>query len=265
MDGFYSGVELRWLMASTEWPEALEFQDMVLAYRTAFQDALRGTRVADAASLGHKESTMASMISTYNPKKVELLPRAAYDVLMQWMPDHFASFYAPQDDPRARISRQVQRVTDILHGGLEYATPKRSARNSYILFNDASNTASTPRAGQIASIFLHSRLEQDSEIISAFIEVDAYEELSPSDSPKDPYRTFAGLNTRLVYNRVASRVLIPLDRVVCHFAALVYRPPGIEKDCVVVRSLDRVRALSLSSRLLRIDTHFDPTSNRAET
>ncbi|KAI0655866.1 hypothetical protein C8Q70DRAFT_883543, partial [Cubamyces menziesii] len=47
MRGFYSGVELRWLMDSTIWPEFAAYKDMLSAYGAAFRDATRGTRVSD--------------------------------------------------------------------------------------------------------------------------------------------------------------------------------------------------------------------------
>ena len=36
---FYAGAELRWLMASTEWPETDEFRDLLEAFNRAYQDA----------------------------------------------------------------------------------------------------------------------------------------------------------------------------------------------------------------------------------
>ncbi|RDX44049.1 hypothetical protein OH76DRAFT_1299183, partial [Lentinus brumalis] len=44
---FCAAAELRWLIASTDWPETDEFRDMLEAFNRAYQDAARGTRVVD--------------------------------------------------------------------------------------------------------------------------------------------------------------------------------------------------------------------------
>ena len=64
----------------------------------------------------------------------------------------------------------------------------------------------------------------------------------------DPYRVFPELDTRLYYASLddASTHVIHISDIVCHFAAHFYKPDGIDRDCVVVRSLDQVR-LSLQS------------------
>lgn len=44
---FCAGAELRWLIASTEWPDTEEFRDLLNALERTYQDAARGTQSVD--------------------------------------------------------------------------------------------------------------------------------------------------------------------------------------------------------------------------
>ncbi|KAI0646436.1 hypothetical protein C8Q79DRAFT_926401 [Trametes meyenii] len=57
MRGFYSGAELRRLMASTQWPGEEVYNDMVAAFHAAFSDAVRGTLVSDIVALDDNQGS----------------------------------------------------------------------------------------------------------------------------------------------------------------------------------------------------------------
>ncbi|RPD81756.1 hypothetical protein L226DRAFT_451552 [Lentinus tigrinus ALCF2SS1-7] len=239
MDGFYAGAELRRLMATIEWPHSPEYHDMMEAYHRAFQDTARGTRVSDTRSLGHEQATAESIRAAYDSgSKLTALDPNLYPALLRWMPSGFASFYANAEDSRPRVAPHVCRASSISHLGLIFATRQHSRRNSFVIFTHPETGDKT--AGQIADIFLHARVEGGTRVIAAFVAMDVYAGLTDVHAKMDPYRAFTSLDTRLYYNYFQSTVLVRLDDVLAHFAALTYTPEAIGVECIVARSLDRV-------------------------
>ncbi|CDO75810.1 hypothetical protein BN946_scf184951.g8 [Trametes cinnabarina] len=237
MNGFYAAVGLRELMATVEWPDAVEYRDMMDAYRRAFQDTSRGTRVTDASSLGHEQATADSIHTAYDRGNSVTLDRPFYQALLRWMPAGFAPYYATADDSRPRIAPHVQRAPSISHLGLTFATRQHGTRNSFVIFTHPDNASKC--AGQIVDIVIHSRIEGDARVLAAFVVVDVYADLTPTHSEMDPYRRFRDLETRLYYNHFQQTVLIKLEDVVAHFASLTYTPANIGVECIVARPLDR--------------------------
>ncbi|OJT11998.1 hypothetical protein TRAPUB_11455, partial [Trametes pubescens] len=244
MRGFYSGAELRWLMASTEWPADDTYAEMVSAYESAFQDAIRGTRVSDVLAL-NSESVDGGI--SYDVAKQVRLERELYETLLKYMPPSFASHYGDVEDARPRIAPYVQHIHSTQKGGLTFATRTHGRRDSYVLLA-TSNGQGQLRPGQISDILLHTRLENHKQIVSTFVIVDAFAELVDSDVTHDPFRAYPELETRLCYNRSDSQLFVPLDDIVSHFAALVYEPAEIGKECIVCRSLDRSTGTTARNR-----------------
>ena len=57
----------------------------------------------------------------------------------------------------------------------------------------------------------------------------------------DLFASFPELETRLYYNEFYPEArVIRLADMISHFAALIYTPEEIAKECIVARSLDRV-------------------------
>ncbi|KAJ8457610.1 hypothetical protein ONZ51_g11431 [Trametes cubensis] len=225
MRGFYCGAELRGLMGSIQWPDHDAYKDMVAAYNAAFSEKIRGTRVSDMAA-----SAFGLANVTYDVKQQVGLSRERYDGLLRYMPPTFTSFYAGSDDSRPRLAPYVQHVRKALHSGVLFATRAHSARDSYVLVKSVSQGHTSLRAGQISDIFLHSRLEDGKSVVSTFVVVDMFVELSSDDAAYDPFRTYPELNTRLCYNRSDSQIVVPLEDLSCHFAALVYTPTELDKE-----------------------------------
>ncbi|CDO76809.1 hypothetical protein BN946_scf185033.g6 [Trametes cinnabarina] len=237
MNGFYSGAGLRELISTFNWPDYNEYRDMMDAYRHAFQDTSRGTRVSDTSSLGHGQATADAITATYDSNELVKLDLPLYAALLRWTPPEFASFYASAEDSRPRIAPYVQHIPSVNHLGLTFATCQHGRRNSFVIFNHPDTAIQT--AGQVVDILLHSRIEGNAQVVAAFVVVNMFAELSAAHAAIDPYRNFTALNTRLYYNRFQSMVLIRLEDVVAHFAALTYTPSRIGVECIVARSLDR--------------------------
>ncbi|KAH9846514.1 hypothetical protein C2E23DRAFT_872323 [Lenzites betulinus] len=236
ISGFYSGVELRHLMGSMQWPEDEGYSDMMAAYDVAFRDATKGTRVSDALAQATRDED-----NVYDAKKQVQLDRGQYDAFIRFMPPNFASAYA-DDDERPRIAPYVQHVRNTRQAGLTFSTRTHGKRDSYVFIRDSSNDALAPRPGQISDLFLHKRLENGIAVVSTFAVIDLFAPLTDSDRTHDPFRAYPALNTWLCYNRFSCQIVVPLEDIVAHFAALVYTSEDIGQECIVCRSLDRVSA-----------------------
>ncbi len=253
---FYAGAELRWLTASTDWPDTPEFQELLSAFERTYQDAARGTRVTDV--LG----AVPGLLGTANPPFHELfktlddlrLDRALYDQLLRIVniihssstPSMFIPFDNDLDDKRARLIPHARPLSKFEVNRAIYGTHSKNIRNSFVCFRDpASEDPSLVRAGQISEIFLHRRIPDGGEaLVEPFVVLDEYIPLSPEHVARDPYRHYPLLETKLYYNRFLEHgVVIRPPDILCHFAAFVYTPEHIDEPCVVVRSLDRVCTL----------------------
>ncbi|KAI0710497.1 hypothetical protein C8Q76DRAFT_592296, partial [Earliella scabrosa] len=138
------------------------------------------------------------------------------------------------------LNDRVNYIRKLRRDGMTFATRKSAIRNSFILFEDPLEPSDELRAGQISEIFLHGRREGARVVVESFILVDEYRCLNTHDAEKDPYRRFPDLQTRLFYNDfLPTSRLIRLEDVRCHFAALICTPQGLDKQCMVARSLDR--------------------------
>ncbi|KAI0675875.1 hypothetical protein C8Q78DRAFT_988356 [Trametes maxima] len=204
---FYIGSNVRWLMASTEWPEANVYERMMQRYHEAFRDAAKGTRRADFTSYPGQPSTATV---AYDEKKETSLPRDVYNTLVHVInfisnhgaPSAFASVFEDTPGQRPRLHTKAQFVPSWQHQGVTYSTKNKHERDSFILFNNSgpSTLSSFPGAGQISDIFLHARTLGDRRIVEPFFVVDEFCPLSTEHATQDPYRLYPDLNTRLFYN-----------------------------------------------------------------
>lgn len=251
---FYMGATLRWLMHAMEWPVLKVFSDLVSAFDAAFGDVLRGTRIIDAHGSDMRGSDAGSVPPfPYDSTKEAGLSISVYEPLLKLVNAtssvQFQSSRSRTDHGLPRLPPDAQTVARIVYQGVVFASQDRSERNSFVLFS--TGTSEQPRgtsAGQISQIFYHRRLENDAEIVEPFLVVKEYSPLKKNHESLDPFRQFDALDTRLYYNtfKPAHRLLRVQD-ILCHFAALTYVPDDIGKECIVARSLDRVRLAPLVS------------------
>ncbi|KAI9057531.1 hypothetical protein FKP32DRAFT_1583597 [Trametes sanguinea] len=243
---FYMGANLRWLMATTEWPNAPPFQSMAASFNTAFRNAARGTRLADFRFDGSGQVFRAADLD-YNERAAVTLSRDIYDLLVDRIRrvpgnSHFASFYDSLSNSRPRLTTEVQYTDGIDCEGVRFARKGAHGRNSFLLFSCTSDIGlEFPRAGRIREIFLHVRAVDGQRTVEPFFVVDEYEPILQEHVPLDPYRRFPDLQTRLFYDQFKKHpCILTLSDIHAHFAAFFYKPSDIQKNCIVVRSLDRV-------------------------
>ena len=123
-------------------------------------------------------------------------------------------------------------------------TSTSGARNSYVIFHDRLGGFHRT-AGQIESIFYHRHVCRGIATVEPFIIVHKFSPLSTDDKPKDLFRSYPELEAKLFYDQLDNNVkVITPDALVCHFTMLKWTPEGIKTDCIVVKSLDRVRVNS---------------------
>ena len=242
---FYLGANLRWLLSTTEWPKDQVYQKMVKMYSGAILQAKTagGVRVADFVPFGQPEQITARDLYS-EAKEVTLCKtiHAAFTNLIS----QFSVVFSESLPSTPVLNTRVNRVPNVIRDSMTFATRQSGLRNSFVLFTDPVHPSDQIRAGQIVDIFLHGRRENDQHLVEPFIVVEEYQALVGADVEYDPYRRIPDLDTRLFYNRFESQQrVVRLQDIQCHFAALVYRPMGIDADCIVARSLDRVRIFIL--------------------
>lgn len=246
---FYIGANLRWMMATTTWPDAAPFKAMVESYNKAFRDAARSNpRLSSLRPFAPED---APKLPAYSERAASDLPRDIYDALLARVTalvgPCFSSVF-DLSDKRPGLLDAVNYLPSFDHGGVRFGTKRNQLRNSFVTFRAPGDEDSrTPRAGQIREIVLHPRIQSGKQISQPFFIVDEYIPLSNAHIPLDPFRKYDDLDTWLFYDRFehTPRVLA-LEDIQAHFAALTYMPTDIGEECIVVRSLDRVCLLMRS-------------------
>ena len=252
---FYMGANLRWLMATMQWPQDDYFEEMMKAYNRTFKDAARSNpRLASLRGLNSDHI----MDVTFSEDAAVDLPQDIYRALLARVTalcgPLFSSVFAfDLRDARPGLPTSVQKIPSIDYGGVKYGARTTQLRNSFVTFNIPGTSSS--RAGQIREVFTHLRTENGNPVVQPFFLVDEYVELEEEHAKLDPYRQFEDLETRLCYNRFTSTPhVLALQDVKAHFAALIYTPEDIGCECIVVRSLDRVSSSNVHSECHDIKT-----------
>ncbi len=240
---FYMGAHLRWLISTTTWPKSDEYQKMVKAYTDAVFQAktASGIRAADFVPFGSQEEAEDSLHTSYNEKKEVAMSVAVYAALRKLI-SHVSPTLAAAA-ASGDLHPRVNRLSKLSRDRMTFATSKAGLRNSFVLFDDPLDSEiASPRAGQIADIFLHGRREGGRQVVEPFVLINEYRALKSEDAEQDPFRQFPDLETRLFYNHFERRQrLVRFCDIRCHFAAFTYKPSEIDAECIVARSLNRVR------------------------
>lgn len=240
---FYMGSGLRWLVSTIQWPDLDVYKDWMSAFTTAFKDATRGTRFTDLLAF----LSTADHSYQYNEQDQATIPRSLYDQL-------YRLIYSPSQSVKAALKSAYNTspsyapslpaaghfIDTIARAGIKYSTHSSAERNSLVMFT-LPYGGPTKLAGRIEKIFYHQQREGRTVTVEPFMVVKRYITLSLDDARFDPFRCFPGLDTELYYDELESEShVIRLSNIHCHFAKLSYIPEGINKACIVARSLDRV-------------------------
>lgn len=244
---FCIGSTLRWFISSTQWPDHQYFYEMQRSQLSAFGSAfshVRGLREGtdDFTWKDKKQSTLTEelyrqLLCKINASStVKYSPLVSGGQLLQSLRDRLS--------PVARLPTTIVRVKSLKRAGVVFGTAARSSRNSYVLFKKQEGVL-MPKivnsAGRITDIFYHRRLVNGKERIEPFFVISAYSRLAEHHFSYDLWRHIPGLDTELYYNHLEDEVhLVGLEDVISHFAAYTYTPHGINSECMLVRSLDRV-------------------------
>lgn len=256
---FYLGANLRWLLSSTEWPKDKHYEKMVKMYSEAVLQAktARGVRVSDFVPFGQPEKKTPQ--DMYSEAKEVALHDTVYSALCRLISLSSATFSQATSLHSAPVlNTYVNHIPSITRESMTFATRGSGLRNSFVLFADPTRTQghSALRAGQIVDIFLHGRHEHGQQTVEPFFVIDEYQDLEGDHLELDPFRRFPDIETKLYYNRFEGHQrVVRLQDVRCHFAALVYKPMGIDAECIVARSLDRVCKLNSLSEPCSYFTH----------
>ncbi|KAI0325706.1 hypothetical protein GY45DRAFT_1260396 [Cubamyces sp. BRFM 1775] len=256
MRSFYIGARLRWMVDidSQAWPDQPEFRDVLQAFHSAFQDAARGSRAIHSSALLPNEHDYPHATSNRTAGKEEVLGRKLYDVLLRAVNtrlpvgiEPYASRYEPQYSNSPFLPSTAIFSPSITHAGVTIATHQSRPGNSFVLFREGgSGNPSRVCAGQVHRIFQHTRTQGGSTVSDTYLVVKQFRALSSSHVTCDPYRRFPDVYAWLCYNETDdTELIVPLSNFVSHFASYVYTPAGIERECIVVKLLDRVSMVAI--------------------
>lgn len=236
------GANLRALLADIHWPEdeEPEYQNMKAKFSKAFDHGSRGTLITDILSWG-------SFVQTPAPKvpKIERLDEAYYTQFLQRMNVDALTPYRRWDSTAPNtLSDRVQFTRNVSISGVQFSPSKGDA---YILFKSPGEHAIA--AGKIETIFLHTHSKSNANqetltVTEPYLVVKEYDVLSPEHRMYDPFIRIPHLETNLCYNSFKSTRVLKASDVISHFASLVYTPNDIDRECIVVLSLDRVCIVS---------------------
>lgn len=236
---FPMGANFRSLLADIQWPDGEEYQNLKSKFMKAFDHGSSGTLITDILSWG-------SSVEAHVPKvpKVMTLDEIWYTHFLQRM-------NADVDVPYMRwnshgstsnplLSNRVQMANNITISGVKFSPSKGDAYILYRLPN-----SSTISAGKIDAIFLQTRAGSNSSetaLTDPYLVVQEYDTLSLDHESHDPFRHIPHLEASLYYNSFKGTRVLKASDVVSHFASMVYTPIEIDRECIVVLSLDRVSA-----------------------
>ncbi|KAI9069640.1 hypothetical protein FKP32DRAFT_1559295 [Trametes sanguinea] len=248
---FYIGAKIRWTIAadSLTWPDHPEFHDLVNTFQSAFQDVARGSRVLHSSPILSTGEDLLSQESSRSAGKELALDRDLYRALLTTINARlplgskpYASRYDPPNSDDPFLPSSATFLPSVSHAGVTVSTFHDRPGNSFILFQKAGNEDGRCSAGQVRRIFQHSRTQSNVTVFETYLVVREYKRLSAAHSACDPYRRFPDIDTWLCYNEADDiEVIIPLSDFISHFASHVYTPDDIATECIVVKSLDRVR------------------------
>lgn len=232
------GANLRALLADVKWPDGEEYQNMKNKFMKAFDHGSRGTLITDILSWG-------SSVQAPTPKvpKVTALDDSWYTLFLHRMNIDTTLPYLRWNSPGTSnplLSNRIQMISNITISGVKFSPSKGDA---YILYK--SPGSSTIAAGKIEAIFLQTRAASNSSeetFTEPYLVVQEYDTLSSDHQDHDPFRRIPHLEANLCYNSFKGTQVLKASDVVSHFASMVYTPTEIERECIVVLSLDRVSA-----------------------
>ncbi|RDX43314.1 hypothetical protein OH76DRAFT_1361390 [Lentinus brumalis] len=243
MKYFYMAASLRWAMSTVEWPNVKWFHEWLETFKTVFRDITAGSRFVEWFS-----SFTEGAEYTYNERRHTILPESLYNQLFNIIsttsPRRFASAHASTNPYKlSRLPEEAHFVRSVARGAMKFTTVNSGKRDCYVKCRLSQGETTRFLVGRIEQIFYHRRSVKKRTIVEPFLVVSEYEPLSGEDQAHDPFRSFPELEAGLYYTSLRPVQVVPLSDVVSHVAVLPYTPEIVSKECIVIKSLDRVRLL----------------------
>lgn len=218
------------------------------AYTKIANEDSRGTRIRDAFTL--KELTDEIGIPS-KPPVVEPLADGVFSALLGYLNqlhgnilyvDERTASRSPYQYFLHRISTTCNRVRI---GGVSFQPEHCSPKDSNIVYSDHLDPCQV-HAGRIVSIFLHRRSTlAGTRIEATYVAVRRLVPLRQDDQKHDNFRRYKDGGT-LYYDSYKKDVDVVLPKdILCHFARTPITLLPIERPCVHVLPLDRVRLILL--------------------
>lgn len=255
---FCRGNNLRALIPLLKMPQIPLFSEYLARLREIFTSTSPGTYVTDL--LAHASADGTGQTFTLREDKLNALEEETYHLLLQRVnadADHsstFASYLSPERN-NTPLDHRGQFLKKVKKDGVNFnnsSTISKAIGNSFISFLPLGK--SSPAMGQISEIFVHRRKEHNKMVTEPFLVIQEFQPLASHHERHDPFRKIEHLDAMMFYNQFrGERHVIKLSDVVSHVATLAYTPEGINEECVVALSLDRVsfRLISLDSQAYR--------------
>jgi hypothetical protein len=262
---FCIGSQLRWMVSSFTWPDNDYFRRLADDYRQRFGNLVYAIPSFDQLL------TQSSQPSLYDAGKTRRLDQDIYNRLLDKINSYSAKKFASAlnlsvdfcDAPMLHTDAQL--LQKVEYQSVTFGMRGRTARNSFILFKKSTpqQNLTSVSAGQIVDIFRHARHDGEAMRVEDFCVVEAFQPLEGQHADLDPFRKFPDIEAQLYYRKAEVNQdgtprlhILCITEIVSHFAAFVYIPPGIDEECILALSLDRV------SLTLMPTTHSDQNTLR---
>ncbi|TFK60920.1 hypothetical protein BDN72DRAFT_778818 [Pluteus cervinus] len=262
---FSRGCNLRSLLQTLTPSRNTIYSAFIDKLKDTFLSGFRGTVLSDVLSFSPDASSDDGDLThpgiampttgdrftfTGQAKQQRVVPEIAYQKLIlrlnRVFGDGYYADYRAVPPGSILLPQNAEFIRKIRIGsGFYNGYSSKCIGNSFIVFRRPSD--GTLRAGQIKQLFLHRRYHPGSSapgglIIEPFLHVKEYEPLTHDDYQKDVFARIPLIYTWLCYNKFMEEPhVLRASDVVSHFASYVFTPPDIGTECIVVKSLDRVR------------------------
>ena len=224
-----------------------EFTDI---YNGLFNENKRGTRLRDTV-LGDENDRRQAMVRESNC--ASQLEEPTWKALVSFLNAELGKeVFVDIRDLRmgpglCQVSNAVLDCPSMFFHGVTYKPVIKSSKDSNIVFSPPGSSHTIPCSGRIKQIFVHRRRNADGngdDLREIFLSVERLQDLSPDDVQWDKYRKFLHIGGHLCYDSYRpSPLIIRPNQIISHFARTAIDIPHIQKACVHVLPLNRVRHL----------------------
>lgn len=214
---------------------------LVTAFAQHFGAKEMGTLMSDMRAF---ESSPQSM-DQHQSKNAEKLDRLICELLQAYETGSGVHGLGNSAGTNVQSWRQAVRLgikhENFSRYGVSFSATNRVQQDSYVAVGR--RVPDDWHAAHILSIFTYTHKGPTWELMGhteTYFVVQKYEELTPMDATRDPYRKFPVIGGRLYYDKVKAPELVTPEEILCHFAYTPFEHPHIAPACIHALPLDRV-------------------------